>query len=37
MNHRVFPDRGDQKCEDLGDKLTNDFPILAHLVLHEYT
>ncbi|KAL8950524.1 MAG: hypothetical protein Q9222_003447 [Ikaeria aurantiellina] len=33
----LFPDRDDQKCDDLGGKLTDDFPILGHLVLHEYT
>ncbi|KAL8671364.1 MAG: hypothetical protein Q9168_004146 [Polycauliona sp. 1 TL-2023] len=33
----VFPDRDDQKCDDLGDTLSDDFAILGHLVLHEYT
>ncbi|KAL8740394.1 MAG: hypothetical protein Q9190_006902 [Brigantiaea leucoxantha] len=33
----VFPDRDDQRCDTLGDRLTDDFAILGHLVLHEYT
>ncbi|KAL8847869.1 MAG: hypothetical protein Q9221_007120 [Calogaya cf. arnoldii] len=31
----VFPDT--LKCEELGDKLTDDFATVGHLVLHEYT
>ncbi|KAL8640178.1 MAG: hypothetical protein Q9228_002879 [Teloschistes exilis] len=33
----VFPDRDDQDCDELGDTLSDDFPILGHLVLHEYS
>ncbi|KAL9033427.1 MAG: hypothetical protein Q9180_005949 [Flavoplaca navasiana] len=31
----VFPDK--LNCDDLGDKLTDDFATVGHLVLHEYT
>ena len=33
---RVFPDRIDQNCDELSDRLTNDFALLGHLVLQEY-
>lgn len=35
MFSRVFPDK--LNCNDLGDKLTDDFATVGHLVLHEYT
>ena len=34
---RVFPDRDDQKCDEMGDTLNPDMAILGHLVLHEFT
>ncbi|KAL8914698.1 MAG: hypothetical protein Q9171_000711 [Xanthocarpia ochracea] len=35
MVGRVFPDT--LNCDDLSDKLTDDFATVGHLVLHEYT
>ncbi|KAL9637858.1 MAG: hypothetical protein Q9164_001941 [Protoblastenia rupestris] len=34
---RVFPDRDDQNCDEMGDTLNPDMAILGHLVLHEFT